>query len=118
MATFRASILISVLRAGQEAAYEAAHARIPGDLAEALTAAGVRDWGIWRDGRTLLHLVDVDDYEAMAARLDGNVVNDRWQVEMAEFVEQFEEVTTIPIILAPRLVWSMSRQFPVAADQE
>ncbi len=117
MTSLRASILMSVLREGQGEAYEAAHTRIPDDLAETLIAAGVRDWGIWRDGRFLLHLVDVDDYDAMAASLAGNAVNDRWQAEMAAYVEHFEEVTSIPVLAAPKLVWSMSRQLADVAGR-
>jgi L-rhamnose mutarotase len=110
MSHFRPVILVSVLRVGQELAYETAHRRIPEDLFRSLTRGGVRDWAIWRDGRTLLHLVDIDDYTALVERLTGDPVNDRWQAEMAVFVERFDEVTEIPVLDAPRLVWSMRRQ--------
>lgn len=110
MTTFKTFVLVSVLREGQEQAYEAAHQRIPEDLHRVLANAGVRDWGIWRDGRQLLHLVDVDDYQAMAESLAGDPVNDRWQAEMADYVEYFEDVQAIPILSNPTLVWSMARQ--------
>lgn len=110
MSTFRPVVLLSVLREGQEEAYEAAHERIPHDLYEALSRVGVRDWAIWRDGRTLLHLVDVDDYAAVEEGLADDPVNDRWQAEMAEFVERFDEVTEIPVLDSPTLVWSLRRQ--------
>lgn len=113
MSTFRPVVLLSVLREGQELAYEAAHARVPEDLFQSLTRVGVRDWAIWRQGRTLLHLVDVDDYAAVGDGLADDPVNDRWQAEMAVFVERFEDVTHIPALDAPTLVWSMRRQ---AAD--
>ena len=96
MSMFRPVVLVSVLIEGQEDAYEAAHQRIPVDLHASLTGAGVRDWAIWRDGRTLLHLVDVDDFAAVERKLAGDPVNDRWQAEMAVFVERFEQVTAIP----------------------
>lgn len=111
MSMFRPVVLVSVLREGQEMAYEAAHERIRDDLYESLSRVGVRDWAIWRDGRTLLHLVDVDDYAAVETGLTGDPVNDRWQAEMAVFVERFDEVTEIPVLDSPSLVWSMRRQF-------
>lgn len=115
MNAFRPVVLLSVLREGQEAAYEAAHERIRDDLYQALTRVGVRDWAIWRDGRILLHLVDVDDYSAVEEGLTDDPVNDRWQAEMAVFVERFDEVTEIPVLTAPALVWSMRRQFAETA---
>ena len=113
----RPVMLVSHLRAGQEKAYEVAHRRIPEDLFQALTRVGVRDWAIWRDGRTLLHLVDVDSYEAVGEGLSGDPVNERWQAEMAEFVESFDEVTEIPVLAAPTLVWSMRRQLATTTDE-
>lgn len=117
MSFFQPVVLLSVLREGQESAYESAHARIPDDVFAALTRVGVRDWAIWRDGRRLLHLVDVDDYAAVEAGLTGDPVNDRWQAEMAVFVERFEDVTEIPALAAPTLVWSMRRQAAAEATE-
>jgi len=117
MSMFRPVVLVSNLHEGQEQAYEAAHARIPEDLYQALTRVGVKDWAIWRDGRKLLHLVDVDSYEAVAEGLAGDPVNDRWQAEMAVFVESFDEVDAIPLLTAPTLVWSMSRQLATDTDE-
>jgi L-rhamnose mutarotase len=117
MSTFRPVVLVSVLREGQERAYDAAHRRIPEDLYQSLRRVGVRDWAIWRDGRTLLHLVDVDDYAAVGEGLSDDPVNDRWQAEMAVFVDHFEEVTEIPVLTAPSLVWSMRRQLANNEDE-
>ncbi len=117
MSNFRPIVLVSVLREGQESAYEAAHQRIPEDLYQALTRVGVRDWAIWRDGRTLLHLVDVDDYAAVEQGLTDDPVNDRWQAEMAAFVERFDEVVEIPVLNAPALVWSLRRQIATNSDE-
>lgn len=117
MSTFRPVILVSLLREGQESAYETAHARIPEDLSQSLTRVGVRDWAIWRDGRTLLHLVDVDDYDAVGEGLADDPVNERWQSEMSVFVEGFEDVVQIPVLTAPSLVWSMRRQLANNEDE-
>lgn len=108
--TLRATILASTLRPGQEAAYERDHARIPDDLMQALRAGGVRDWAIWRDGRNLLHIVDVDDYDVLSRALEHNAVNDRWQAEMAVHVESFQDLDSVPALRAPTLVWSMAEQ--------
>lgn len=117
MTMFRPVVLVSVLHEGKEAAYDAAHSRIPEDLYQSLVRVGVRDWAIWREGRTLLHLVDVDDYDAVGAGLVDDPVNDRWQAEMATFVERFEDVTEIPVLAEPTLVWSLRQQIANNADE-
>lgn len=117
MSSFRPVVLLSHLRAGQEAAYERAHAKIPEDLLATLRRVGVRDWAIWRDGTTLLHLVDVDDYAAVEELLVGDPINDRWQAEMAAYVDSFDVVVEIPVLAAPRLVWSMRAQAAGDVDE-
>lgn len=107
---YRPVVLVSTLHDGAADGYEAAHRVIPDDLYDLLVGAGVRDWAIWRDGQTLLHMVDIDDYAALGAALADDPVNDRWQAEMAQYVAGFTDVTHIPVLEAPRLVWSMRRQ--------
>jgi L-rhamnose mutarotase len=75
------------LKPGQETEYDAVHATIPAELDEALRAAGVRSWRIWRDGRDLFHVVEVDDYPAMRAALRDHPANVPWQARMAELLE-------------------------------
>jgi L-rhamnose mutarotase len=75
------------LRAGKEEEYEAVHAVIPPELDEALRAAGVHSWRIWRDGLDLFHLVEVDDYRKMRAYLRDHPANVPWQARMAELLE-------------------------------
>jgi L-rhamnose mutarotase len=117
MSSFRPVVLVSTLREGLESSYEVAHTRIPEDLYQSLSGAGVRDWAIWRDGRKLLHLVDTDDYAAVEKALVGDPVNDRWQAEMAEYVEGFDVVDAIPAFSAPTLVWSMRAQAASNTDE-
>ena len=57
------------LAPGKEEEYEKVHAVIPADLDQALREAGVHTWRIWRDGRDLFHVVEVDDYQHMRAYL-------------------------------------------------
>lgn len=75
------------LRPGAEAEYDRVHAVIPPELDGALREAGVRSWRIWRDGRELFHLVEVDDYRAMRVRLAEHPANVPWQARMAELLE-------------------------------
>jgi L-rhamnose mutarotase len=75
------------LKPGAEEAYAQAHAAIPAELVDALKAAGVHNWRIWRSGQELFHLVEVDDYAAMRHGLAGHPVNVAWQARMAELLE-------------------------------
>ncbi len=118
MTHLNATVLLSRLRPGQEAAYETEHAQIPDELLTLLTGEGVRDWVIWRDGAYLLHLVDVDDYPRLGERLDGNPANDRWQSRMAVHVDCFEEPTALPALAAPTLVWSLQDQLAAHPRKE
>lgn len=75
------------LKAGREEDYERIHATIPPELDARLRATGVRSWRIWRSGRDLFHLVEVDDYRAMRSALSDDPVNVVWQGRMAELLE-------------------------------
>lgn len=75
------------LKAGKEQEYESVHAAIPPELDEALRAAGVRSWRIWRSGRDLFHLVEVDDYRRMRAALRDHPANIPWQARMSSLLE-------------------------------
>ncbi|MFW6775014.1 L-rhamnose mutarotase [Nocardioides sp. CPCC 205120] len=108
--TLRATVLLSTLRPGHEEAYDAEHARVPDDLLATLRAHGVRDWVIWREERSLLHLVDVDDYPALEAAIADDAANRRWQDRMAVHVEGFTPLTTLPTPHRPSLVWSLQHQ--------
>ncbi|QFG26193.1 L-rhamnose mutarotase [Actinomadura sp. WMMB 499] len=87
--------LHSVLREGREEDYDREHAAVPDDLLAALRRAGIRDWTIWRSGRHLFHLVDVEGEAAggFAAALDvlaADPADRAWQEHMAAFVDRFE----------------------------
>jgi L-rhamnose mutarotase len=75
------------VRADRIAEYEQAHAAVPAALAEAIRAAGVTSWTIWRSGTDLFHVLDCADYPAMLAALSANQVNTSWQARMAELLE-------------------------------
>ncbi|GLI01566.1 L-rhamnose mutarotase [Phytohabitans aurantiacus] len=75
------------LKPGKEGDYDRVHATIPEELDAALRAAGVHTWRIWRSGRDLFHVVEVDDYKAMRAALRDHPANVPWQARMAELLE-------------------------------
>jgi L-rhamnose mutarotase len=96
------------LRAGQESAYEEAHAAIPPALVERLRAAGVANWSIWRDGQDLVHLIEVEDYRAMRRSLADDPVNAAWQDVINPLLEADDDYSGdddgIP------LVWTLEGQ--------
>lgn len=75
------------LKAGKEAEYERVHASIPPELDTAMRESGVHSWRIWRDGRDLFHLVEVEDYQAMRRALRDHPANVPWQQRMAELLD-------------------------------
>ncbi|NDL59608.1 L-rhamnose mutarotase [Phytoactinopolyspora mesophila] len=75
------------LKPGKETEYDESHAVIPDELDAALREAGVHTWRIWRSGRDLFHLVEVDDYQAMRNALRDHPANIQWQARMAELLE-------------------------------
>ncbi|CAN5565613.1 hypothetical protein BH10ACT9_BH10ACT9_37180 [soil metagenome] len=109
-AGLRVSALHSTLVPGQELAYVEAHRRVPGDLLESLTAAGVRDWAIWRHEGDLFHLIDTDDYAAVEAALAGDPVNERWQQQMLAYVDGWVQLDRVPAFDGLSLVWSLHVQ--------
>lgn len=106
--------LHSVLREGHEAAYDAAHERIPDDLAELFAANGITDWSIWRSGRDIFHLVDCEDFDAAMTAVADHPANVAWQATINEHVDHF-----IPAVLTglPH-VWQLTRQTTTATDSK
>jgi L-rhamnose mutarotase len=80
--------LHTVLKRGREKDYDTAHEAIPGAVAHKLRAAGVRDWRIWRDGRHVFHLVEVEDYDSMRAALRDDPDNVAWQATVGPLFDQ------------------------------
>ncbi|RSM79509.1 L-rhamnose mutarotase [Kibdelosporangium aridum] len=75
------------LKPGKEADYDREHAVIPQELDVALREAGVHSWRIWRSGRDLFHVVEVDDYARMREQLRDHPANIPWQARMAELLD-------------------------------
>ncbi|MFD9703429.1 L-rhamnose mutarotase [Lentzea sp. NPDC059081] len=93
------------LRAGREADYDRIHATIPVELDGALREAGVHSWRIWRSGRELFHLVEVEDYRAMREFLASHPANIPWQARMAELLEVEDDYSGAEPDV--RLVWEL-----------
>jgi L-rhamnose mutarotase len=72
---------------GAEELYAHAHRDLPAELVQAIRAAGVHAWTIWRSGRELFHVIDCDDHQAMRAQLEQLPVNVAWQARMAELLD-------------------------------
>ncbi len=79
------------LKPGAEDAYEAAHAAIWPEVQAAQREAGIRAWTIFRDGLDLFHVVDCDDFAHAEALLATNPVDQRWQAEMAKYVDRSQD---------------------------
>lgn len=80
--------LHTVLKAGHEHLYDAVHRQVPQEVLTALRRHGVNDWRIWRDGRHVFHLVDVDDYQAMRKGLRDLPANIAWQQTVGPLFDQ------------------------------
>jgi len=93
------------LRAGAEAEYDRVHASIPLELDGALREAGVHSWRIWRSGRELFHLVEVEDYRAMREFLASHPANVPWQARMALLLEVEDDYSGAEPDV--RLVWEL-----------
>jgi L-rhamnose mutarotase len=68
--------------------YVAEHARVWPEMLDALRAAGVRNYSIFRAGNEVFGYFEADDLEAAARYLDAQEVSARWQDRMAELLEE------------------------------
>ena len=93
------------LKPGKESEYEEVHATIPAELDAALRAAGVHAWRIWRDGRDLFHVVEVEDYKRMRDALRDHPANLPWQARMAELLEVEDDYSGTDSGI--KLVWEL-----------
>jgi L-rhamnose mutarotase len=93
------------LAPGREDEYERVHAVIPVDLDAALREAVVRSWRIWRDGRDLFHVVEVEDYQQMRHLLRDHPANLPWQARMSELLEVEDDYSGADTGLS--LVWEL-----------
>jgi L-rhamnose mutarotase len=95
------------VRADQVEQYEQAHAAVPAELTQAIRAAGVAAWTIWRSGTDLFHLIECADYAAMLACLDKSPVNRAWQARMAELLETGHDYSADGASAVLPVVWQL-----------
>jgi L-rhamnose mutarotase len=68
--------------------YVAAHADVWPEMRDALHAAGIRNYTIFRSGNDVFGYFEVDDLEAAGRYLASQEVSTRWQDAMAELLEE------------------------------
>jgi L-rhamnose mutarotase len=68
--------------------YLRAHRDVWPEMLEALKAAGIRNYSIFRDENRMFGTFEADDLEQTAAYLAAQQVSARWQDAMAELLEE------------------------------
>jgi L-rhamnose mutarotase len=68
--------------------YVAAHRNVWPELLDALRAAGIRNYTIFRNGNEMFGYFEADDLEAAGAYMAEQDVNSRWQDAMAELLDE------------------------------
>jgi L-rhamnose mutarotase len=68
--------------------YVDAHRAVWPEMLDALRAAGIRNYTIFRDGNQMFGYFEADDLEATARYLARQNVSTRWQDDMADLLEQ------------------------------
>ena len=68
--------------------YVEAHREVWPELLDALRAAGIRNYTIFRSGNEMFGYFEADDLEAAGRYLEGQEVSARWQDRMAEYLEE------------------------------
>lgn len=68
--------------------YVRAHANVWPEMLDALRAAGIRNYSIFRRGNDVFGYFEADDVGAALAYMEAQEVNARWQDTMAELLEE------------------------------
>ena len=74
------------LHAGKEEEYDRRHREIWPDMLALLHSAGITQYSIFRDGRTVFGCFEAADEAAVRAAMQASPVNARWQQAMAPLV--------------------------------
>jgi L-rhamnose mutarotase len=67
--------------------YVEAHRNVWPEMLDALRAAGIRNYTIFRAGNEVFGYFEADDLDAAAAYMERQPVSARWQDAMAELLE-------------------------------
>jgi L-rhamnose mutarotase len=95
------------VRGDRIAEYEQAHAAVPAELTDAIQAAGVTGWTIWRSRTDLFHVIECADYGATLATLAVNPVNAAWQKRMAELLDTPHDYSAVGGDAVLPVVWQL-----------
>ena len=88
------------VRPGYEVEYLKRHDEIWPEMLEALRAAGIRNYNIFRHGLTLFGYFETDDLEATKAYLRSSPVDKRWGEWMAPIMKiEIDPTTNYPYLL-------------------
>lgn len=88
------------VRPGYEEEYKKRHDEIWPDMLEALRAAGIRNYNIFRHGLTLFGYFETDDLEATKAKLANDPVDKRWGEWMGPIMKiEIDPTTNYPYLL-------------------
>jgi L-rhamnose mutarotase len=68
--------------------YVQAHRHVWPELLDALRAAGIRNYTIFRSGNEMFGYFEADDLERAGAQMAAQEVNARWQEAMADLLEE------------------------------
>lgn len=101
--------LHAVLRDGQVGVYREKHARVPDELAQLFSDAGIHEWDMWRSGRHVFHLVVCDNFEDAMARISASPINDRWMDYIGIHIDRFEGADSEGLTPSEP-IWSLSAQ--------
>jgi L-rhamnose mutarotase len=94
------------VRPGCEEDYKRRHDEIWPEMVDALRAAGVRNYNIFRHGLTLFGYFETDDLQATIVALREDPVNRRWGESMAPMMKiETDSRTGFPFLLP--LQWHM-----------
>jgi L-rhamnose mutarotase len=85
--TQRSAFVLNV-RPDRIDAYVEAHRNVWPEMLDAIRAAGIRNYTIFRRGAEMFGYFESDDLEASGQYLTSNEVNARWQDAMAELLEE------------------------------
>ena len=88
------------VRPGYEVEYLKRHDEIWPEMLDALRAAGIRNYNIFRHGLTLFGFFETDDLEATKAHLRTSEVDKRWGEWMAPIMKiEIDPTTNYPYLL-------------------
>ncbi len=94
------------VRPGYEEEYKRRHDEIWPELVEEISAAGLRNYSIFRYGLTLIGYFETDDLEAASEYLANSDANARWGEYMAPIMKIEADPQTNFAFLLP-LQWHM-----------